>query len=770
MPSPSEGNLLTINGLFSTLRRRRPVIFAWTGACFLLAVLVCIFMTRMYRADGEIQIAKSATDGVGLDNLMGPVDVASDALSESMALQTQANILLSDTLALKVIEDLNLEHTKDFQPIWNPIGWALGLISPGGPKDPANASLEEAPSRRTRVLKVFNSHLKVTPVSGTRLIDIKYFSSDPKTAAAVVNHLMAGLVDFGFQSRNTATEQAQQWLGGQLSDVKQQAESLQAKVGDLQKQAGVYTLGTNDADSKDSPYSLTLDRLQQGTAALTSAESQRILKGEIYEMVKSRNPELISGLAGSSLSGASPGILNSFNLIQSLRTQEATLEGQLATDSSKFGPAYPKLRDEQASLTSIRQQIQAEANRIGERAENDYRVAQETETALRQSYDRDKAEAGNLNDKTIQYSIAKQEAEQTRTLYDTLFQRMKEANVLTGLQSSNVTVVEPGRIPAKPNKPNVPIYLAASIVGGLFLGLVAALYLDVTDEKIQSFKPIVAELQVPLMGVLPLLEEGNSGRSLPIFKQKQLSQNGTARSFPRLAVLEGSGGAFAEALRALRTSLQLPKSSNSLPPKVILVTSSAPQEGKSTISSNLAALLALSGEKVLLIDGDMRQPSLASRFGPSNKPDLGLSTLLASNGSRRDIPLDPVEQVPGLFLLRSGPVPEFPSELLGKGRMQSLIEELKPSFDHIVIDSPPLLAVTDATIISHFADMTLLVVREDLTTLRALRRANEVLAGDEGSRLGFVLNGVSRYSDSYEDYCQYPGASQYQEGYEAVHV
>jgi capsular exopolysaccharide synthesis family protein len=454
--------------------------------------------------------------------------------------------------------------------------------------------------------------------------------------------------------------------------------------------------------------------------------------------------------------------MNSFNLIQTLRGQEATTEAQLASDSSKYGAAYPKLADERASLASIRQQIKQEVARIGERAANDYRSAQTDEDQLRQSYNRDRAEASKINDKAMEYTIARQEASQAEQLYQTLYQRMKQAGVVQGLPATNITVVDPARVPGRPVKPNVPVYLAASIFAGLFLGSVAAFFLDTISDKVQVLKPVAQELHLPCLGALPSLAGDSRGLSLPGFGQKFLPRNDEPANSGRLAIVDGSSTAFSEALRSVRTTIQLARNAGS-PAKVILVTSSVPREGKSTVSSNLAAAFAQSGEDVLLIEGDLRQPSFAARLDASTHPDFGLSSLLQQDLPWKDSYADKVADVPGLRVLYAGPTPQRPAELLASTRMASVLEQVKSKFDRIVIDSPPLLPVTDAAILSHFSDMTLLIVRDDLTTLKALNRASEILAENNASEVGLILNGVSRSSLNYEDYCAHSSDSYYQE-------
>jgi polysaccharide biosynthesis transport protein len=756
-------NDLTIQALLAILRRRRVLITRTIAICFTLAALFCIFTSRRYAATAEIQVQKSSADGLGLESMMSSAGGdATDALDANITLQTQANILQSDTLALKVIEDLDLEHTKDFKTRFNPIGWALGLLTPAGPKDPANVPLEQAPMRRLHMLKAFAKNLTVKPVAGTRLIDVTYLSTDPKLAAAVVNHLTQGLVDYTFQTRYDATTQAASWLSAQLDDLKKEAEALQARVVTLQKDSGVYSLGS-DSTGKELAYSATLDRLQQSTVSLTAATSNRILKGGLYEITRKGDPELISGLAGSSMAGSSPGINNSLSLIQSLRQQQATLEAQIATDNSRMGSANPKLGDERASLAAIDGQIQAEVSRVGQRAENDYRSAQSVEANLQKVYELQRAAANKLNDKAIEFMIAKQEAEDSRTLYETLNTHLKEAGVLEGLHSSNITVVDPGRVPAKPVKPNVPLYLSLSLVCGAFLGSIGALFRDATDDRIQSMEMVEAALATPILAILPLVN-GGAARNVASYLP---SRSGTKQlpagadelaAARRLPAIDGPHTAFVESLRSLRTSILLSRSG--APPKVILITSATEDEGKSTVSMNLAAVFAQSNSKVLLVEADMRHPGLTRRFGYERVGGTGLSSMLSGVDYQNIPTIEAFSELPRLRVLPAGPMPPYPAELLGSDRMHELVAGWRGMYDVIIIDSPPLLAVADSQILARESDLTILVARHGLSTRKSLERAYRKLVADE-EKVSVVLNGVSRDSVSYGEYYGYTGGSKY---------
>jgi capsular exopolysaccharide synthesis family protein len=744
---------LTLKGLSLTMRRRRSIVLATTGCCLLLAASYCLVATRRYQATSVIDVQQQSVDMVGLGNAMNPGQnqAGADPLEVSMTMETQANILQSDTLALRVIEKLNLENTEDFKPVWNPISWGMDLLSPGGPSDKPNASLEDAPGRRTAVLKKFAKRLKVKQITGTRLIEISFLNRDPKTAAAVVNQLATALVDYSFQIRNNATNQVSGWLEGQLHDIKSDAEARQAKVAQLQRVAGFYSLGNDDAGGQERGYSSTLDRLQQANGQLSTATSNRIIKGGVYQMVQSGDPELISGLAGASLAGASPAVNNAFTLLQNLRQQQAALQTVMASDDSRYGTANPKLADEQASLGALNDAIKQEVKRIGERAANDYRAAQLEEAEMRRVYDQQRVAADKLNDKEVEYTIAHQEATNSLQLYQTLLQRLQTAGVLEGLHSTDITIVDPGRVPAKPARPNVPLYLAISAVAGLLLGCCGALFIDLMDDTVQSIASVEGEMQLPLIAVLPRLDRGESAY-LPLDLNRRLNQPDGA-SMGALTDETGRTTAFGEALRAMRTALLMPR--NGVPPKVILVTSAVPEEGKSTISANLATLLAQMDKRVLLVECDMRRPSFNGNPGIAAPPaSSGLSAVLT--GSELAL-----RSSSGLQVLHAGATVSRPAELLGAERMRNLLGDFKDKFDYVVLDSPPVLAVTDAVVLSRLADITLLVARHGKTPRRSLERAYQLLASERSAKVEVVLNGVDRKSASYDEYYGYLGTTYY---------
>jgi succinoglycan biosynthesis transport protein ExoP len=369
---------------------------------------------------------------------------------------------------------------------------------------------------------------------------------------------------------------------------------------------------------------------------------------------------------------------------------------------------------------------------------------------------------------------------ESRTLYESLLTRLKEAGVLAGLRSSNITVVDAARAPSKPAKPNVLLFLAGSLAGGLFLGTCGAFLRDTMDNKIQNLPELEAYLGETPLGILPFHEPirkikepvtnyisddrvgdealqssvGNLPAPLPALLLN-------ARSSAAFTVISQPRSPYTEAVRALRTSLLL--SRGGAPPQVILVTSSVPGEGKSMLSSNLAALLATQqGKKVLLVDGDLRRPVLHRRLNLDG--DKGLSSILTDDNIQTSAlsATIAIPDVPGLDVLPAGPVPPYPSELLGSDQMQEAVDCWRENYDFIVIDAAPVLPVTDSVILNTVADLTLVVARYRMTERQSLERSCRLLqTGSRKSKIGVVLNAVQRSANTYYQYYGYNNSSYY---------
>ena len=736
---------MTIQDLGSVLSRRRGVVLGILLLTLGAAAVKFATATRLYKSSAQIQVLKESADTLSMATMMGP-ESASDAVESNVTLQTQAQILQSDSLALQVVHELNLENSPDFRSHFSPIGWVMGLFAPAGVPDPVNVPLENAPARRAGVVKTFESHLKVTPVAGTRLIKVEYLSTSPKTAAAVVNQLVQDLVEYNFQTRHNATREASEWLGNQLHDLRRQSDDLQAKVVSLQRDSGVFAFGQTDTSGHEQVYTPALDRLQQATTQLEQAQSAAIMKGALFQVVRNGDPELISGLAGNGmLTGASAGVAGSLTLLQNLRSEEAQTEARLKEVSAKFGPGYPKVAELQSSLESTQRSIHDEAARVASRVQNDYMVAQQIENKDRAVYLDEKNQAEGQNDKAVQYQIAKQEATQSRTLYENLVSRMKEADLVAGMRSSNITLVDAALVPARPAKPDALIYAAGSIAGGLLFGICGALLRDATDNRIQELGEMEMLFAESSIGLLPYHDARSERKRLadanaPAWAAVHSSASSLMASNATVAATEPRA-AYTEALRVLCTSLMQGNNGGSCG-QVLLVTSSVSGEGKSMLSTNLAIVYAQRGKKVLLVDGDLRTPVLHRSLNMDAK--RGLSSLLFEGNVEQSTSAaqNPFSSIPGLWVLPAGPVPSYPAELLASDAMAELVRMWRKEYDYVIIDGAPILPVTDSALLSRYADFSMVVARHNVTDRRSLERTCQILRSQGVRQIGMVLNGV----------------------------
>ncbi len=721
--------------------RRRRVILVTAGAVFVLAVLYCVVTTRRYTASSVIELQKMAANSPSLDSLMGGASAgAGDAMALNVDLQTQSDILQSDALALRVIRGLDLEQDPDFKPRFSPLGWLLGLVSPKGPTDPANAPLEKSPGRRRLVLMIFHKNLKVTVNAGTRLTEIDYTSRNPDVAANVVNRLVQELINYNFESKLATTNQVTQGLESQLSDLRKHSEELQSKVVGLQQSSQLFGVGGVNADGKSQVSSPVLQNLDKSTAQLSQATMNRVLKQAVYDVVRTGDPEKISQLSGTQMSAdGGQGVNNSLSLIQNLRTQEATLSSQIDQESTKFGPAYPRLVQDKASLKSIQQSLQDEIARIGVRAKTDYDVAVRAEEGAREAYNSDRGAAEKLNGQGVEYQILSKEADQSQQLYQDLLKRLKEAGVVEGLHASSVTVVDPATPPPSPSKPNILQTLFLGVFFGIFLGAALAIAVDVLDTKIQGTDEIL-HMNMPVLGLVPQIKLDAAP--------------------PGGFLLDSNYSAFGEAVRGLRSTLLEADTGKQV--QVLVVTSSSPREGKSSLALNIAVSQSQFNKKVLLVEADMRRPVLRKILGLPSAP--GLSDLLTDPQSLAAP--QPVLGQENLHCLTSGPVPPYPAELLGSERMQVLMREWRKTYDFIVLDCPPVLPVTDTQYLEGLADATFLVVRAGATSRIALQRSYQLLVrhakDQQNPKIGVVLNFISVRSAAYYGYYGYYGDAKYE--------
>ncbi|HZP63857.1 MAG TPA: polysaccharide biosynthesis tyrosine autokinase [Terriglobales bacterium] len=672
--------------------------------------------TPIYDAVGSIAITKS--DPVVL-NLKDPASASADYYDPT-DLDTEVRILKSDLLALQVIRQLGLDRTQ---------GSAQGQFTSGLPATP------EALQPESSALANFKSGLQVSLVPNTRIIEIHYRSPDKNLAARVVNTLAATYVEQNFKTRFESTMQASDWLSKQLVDLQLKVETSQEKLVRYQKEHEILGI--------DEKQNITTAKLDELNRELTAAESVRMEKESLYRLVQ-------SGVAESA-ANSDPTQRNTQEtvatspLLDKLREQQADLKIQMAQLNVQFGPAYPKVAQLRNQLQEVEAQIQAEMNKVRARLRGDYQASAQREKMLRAALDQQKQEANKLNESAIEYSLLKRDVDTNRTLYEGLLEKLKEAGVTAGLRSSNFRIVDTARVPAAPSEPNLPRNLAFALALGLSTGVGLAFFLEGMDNTVRTPEQAQAVAGLPSLGIIPL----GSRTALENSKRHRLAL-AASKEAVELVTQSRPRSQMAESYRALRTSLLL--TSVGKPPKVILITSALPEEGKTTTSINVAIVLAQKGTRVLLIDADLRRPSIHKTLGMG--PAAGLSNVLTGGTELQDAIIRSTI-LPNLFLLPAGSPPPNPAELLASNNMKDLLDALRDQYDHIVIDSPPTLSVTDAVVLSTRADRVVLVIRSGQTTKQALRRSRDLLLQVKAQVCGVLLNAVDLNSPDYYYYYEY---------------
>lgn len=725
-PPPAENGGLDVFGLVRILIRRRIWIYIGGATMLAAAALVCLVMTPEYAATSRLQLLSQE---MGRLSLKDGAD-GSGGYDFYSTLQTYVTVMQSDTLALQVIKELNLENEPGFR--YNP------LIKTDEAKRQMAAPMDQAPLKRAAILKRFKASLLVDAMAGTRLVTVSYKDSDPEMAAKVVNQLVQDFVEYNFKVGYNATTKATDFLSKQLVDLKAEVEKSQERAVELQKSSGI--LGTDEHDN------IIVTRLEQLNSELTAAQANRIVKEAVYNQARMGNPEQIAGLVaasgGDSGSGSAPDLLS---LISHLRQQESDLKTEYADAATKYGPAYPKLIEMKERLATLQTQIQTQLNKVLETAKSDYQVAAAREANAKQLFEEQKALATKMNDRAIDYTIARHEAESNRVLYDNLEQKLKEADLLAGLRSSELNIVDIAVAPGRPNKPRVPLYLAAGLMAGLALGVVAAFVVEAMDRTMRNPDVIESTTQIPILGIIPQGQVSVGIEAKDWLKAYAIG-NGTGAAQNAALVLGPDNCAVAEAFRWVRTSLLLSNPQD--PPRVFMLASATAGEGKSFTSLNLAAALAQNGGKVLLVDADLRRGTLSKILKKS--AETGLSEALLGDSQPRVY--QQLEELPGLTFLPAGALLNSPAELLGSSRMTRLINIWRRDFSYVVIDTPALLPVTDAVVLSPQVDIVIMVARFAYTQSQAIVRAVRLLRGVQVKNIGVLVNAMDTQSAEYSHY------------------
>jgi capsular exopolysaccharide synthesis family protein len=676
-----------------------------------IAMLESYSATPMYRTQARIVIQDERSASVANLNASEPTYWQ----DPEPYFNTQYRILQSRGLARRVVRKIPPPPAPAPSTLSKVLSMPRQLISRW--RAPVPAAITETPAADESATELaaigeFLGGVEIVPVKGTRLVEIAYSSPDPKYAALAANTLAREYVQQNLDLKLANTTNTIAWLSEELNKQREKVEAAERAMAEYQE--GQNAISLNDGQN------IVIARLNSLNEAVTKAKTARLQKEAAYRQ--------LGNLKGDSADADTFPLVAQNPTIQEIKQQLAHLNGEKAKLSQRYGPQHPEMERITKQIESATTRLRSETAKVLESIANDYRSAMAEERNLTASLEDQKRQAIDLNRKNITYSILEREAESERQVYNALLQQEKELRVVSNSRANNVQLMDDAELPGGPYTPNHSRDWLMALVLGLALGVALAYSVEYLDDTVKLPDDVTQRLKLPLLGLVPAV----GGEKLPVL----------TGAVPH---------DFGEAFRSLRTSLVF---TNGSPGKrTIAVTSTQPLEGKTTTACNLAVALALGGARVMLIDADMRRPGLHRTMSLPN--EIGLSHILTGQARVRDAVQRTSEN--NLFVMTAGHVPPNPSELLSSERMRHLIANLEAGpFDWVIMDTPPVLAVTDAVILAPYMSGVVFVIGAEMTRRAHAERAIQTIQGGKPNIIGAVLNRVDLNRNKYY-YSRYYG-------------
>ncbi len=709
----------------------------WSVITFFLvsvtAGLVWTYTTPpIYRGTATLKIEKEELRVLKFDEV-----VKSDPQPDYY--QTQYKILESRALADRVIGWLQLDQHPEFQGdteeeegwFGTAHAWARAKLVSFVPIPPPTISESNGDlDMESPVMRAFAGRLSVEPVRNARLVKVSFESRSPELAARVPNALAEAFITAQLDQKVDATRYATQFLARQMEEARQKLESAEENLNSFMKANDMIMVWSEKFQDRQD---LITQQLTSLSDALLRARAERINKEAQVEQAMREGIEAIPAVVQNPL-------------IQKLKTDVATMEGEYRKLAQTFKPEYPRVQRLAEAIAETKRQLKAEIKNVIESIDTDYRASVQNERGVERALVEQRGLAQKVSDQMAQYNLLRRDVDTSRELYTALMTRLKETQISAALLMSNVSIVDRAQIPMSPAKPRKGLNLMVATLIGLLGGVGLAFLFDYLDTSIRSAREVESLLRVPTLGLVPSQRtlEGRRARRL-----RERSESPEPTPFALVAHRDLSS-VLAESFRNLRTSLLY--SAPDHPPKTLMVTSLQSEDGKTSLASNLAIALAqLGAGEVLIVDGDMRRPNLHDLFEVDQAP--GLSTFLTGQAELTQIVLP--TPIQNLYVIPAGRVPLNPAELMASRRLGLALDVLRERFTHIVFDTPPLFGVSDAATLAPRLDGAILVLRHGRASRDGAQRAVQLLSSVRARLLGVVLNDVDAKGDSYYGYYGY---------------
>ncbi|MDC3953836.1 polysaccharide biosynthesis tyrosine autokinase [Polyangium jinanense] len=643
--------------------------------------------------------------------------------------ETQYKIIQSMKVATAVVSELGLQHDGSF----------LGNLPPGTPAPDANVPEEIA-------AEVLRGRVKVDAIKESRLAVVKLEDADPQRAQRILNVLVDTYVQQNLDDAVTSTATAADWLRSQLDKLKVDLESSEMALHEYKETKNILSVAIDDQSN------MLREEMKQLNDTLTSVRTRK-------EEVQARRDEL------AKVKGENPTDLPASELLEShvlmgLRTsyEEAirTRDGLLGEGK---GRNYPDVKEADARAEAAKKALLAEVKNIQRALDKDLAVLKRQEAGLSGLFERAKKQALDLNLLEIEYNRLRRSKENNEKLYSLVLERTKESDLARVLRVNNIRVLDRPLVPRAPVRPQVTRSIAIGVFLGVLLGIATALARGLLDRSLKTPDEVEKDLGLPFLGLLPEIDE-NGARPGSYSPRRQRGKPVRVAN-SELIVHEQPTSGIAEAARTIRTNLLFMAPDK--PYRTLLVTSAGPSEGKTTVATCIAIVMAQAGQKVALIDCDLRRPRVHRVFRKTS--EVGVTTAMLED-SLDEAVLD--TDVPNLWVIPAGPIPPNPAELLHSEKFKKFLDDVKKRFDRVIIDSPPIVPVTDAAVLSTLVDGTVLVVRAFKTTKDLARHAVRALQDIGATKAGAVLNAVNFNRHEYKYRYYYYRREGYYEGDEAA--
>ncbi len=723
---------LDLKDYLRVIRKRKWVII------FIFLIVVISVTTHTYK----LQPVFKATTRLLIDkenpNVFSFAEVMRFSGQGTKYYETQFKIIKSRNIINKVIKKLNLDEQPEIgsevknssikdMVISNVKGWLRMLRDIIAPSkldstitETTNPEAMNDPEIRSKELlyRRIVGPLMVKPIQNSRLVDLEYTGLDPMKITRIVNAISQVYIEQNLENRLYASEDAAQWLDERLTSMQEKVENSERALQIYSKNAGVTSI--------EDKRKMLDEQLSEFNGELTMAVKKRIQLERIYK--NSQDPELANSLKE---------IINN-ELIQNLNKDLSVLKAKQSELKGKYGPKHPKMIQTISQINQINDIIAIEIKKIHDSIHTDYQLALIEEQSLKDALIKFQDELEFLNEKSIRYGVLNREAASNRQMYELLLKRLKQADLSQGLRTNNIRIIDSAVPPLGPFKPNRKRYIFIGIIVGLFSGIGLALLIEYLDNTVKEPDEIPLKFGIPFLGLV--------GSHLTEGKKMPASGKNPSASIELIAHKDPSSN-ISESLRTIRTNVLF--STDGDKHKVFMVTSSLPGEGKTTVACNLAIVMASLGEKVLLIDADLRRPSVHKTLNVAKAP--GISSYLIRQIEVSEIIVD--TQIKNLSVIPSGIMPPNPSELLSHPQMKTLLDYARKNYDRVIVDTPPIASVTDPIIVSRQAHAVLFIIRCGSTPRDAVAKSIQQLKQVKTNIMGAVLNGVDFSKDSY--YYQY---------------